>query len=364
MARKTGIVSTIGPVLFTDGMMEQAIERGVDVCRFNFSHGKYEEFDALFARVLAMREKTGRDIKILQDLQGPKIRLGKIGGGQRLDIKTGDILTLDYALFEQGVESGEGELTLPIQYNLAEKVKVSETIFLFDGHVRTIVREIVSATAIKIEAQNDGWIVSNKGLNLPETDFGNDVFPEKDLKDVAWSVDKNMIDWVAISFIQSAENIRQFRQILAGHGITGRKIVAKIETRQAVKDDATLEEIVKETDIVMVARGDMGYEVGFEKVPVVQRKLIALCRKYGKQVIVATQTMSSMMEEPEPTRAEVSDVANACIQGADYVMTSDETTLGKYPLETVTAIDKVLEYTEENVEVTPDEELLRSVHLA
>ncbi|MCL2085804.1 pyruvate kinase [Candidatus Saccharibacteria bacterium] len=364
MERKTGIVSTIGPVLFVDEGIERAIAAGVDVARFNFSHAEQEGLEKIaeyFQRVIDAREKAGRDVKIMQDLQGPKIRLGCLLNNM-LVVKAGDIITLDYQMFDKCMTS-DGGLKLPVQYNLAEKVKVGENIFLYDGKVQAVVTEIASDTSIKIEAKNDGILMSRKGINLPDTDFGNDVFPEKDVKDLTWGATQP-IDWVAVSFIHNAENLRDIRKRMVDLGIGDRKIVAKIETRQATHDNAVMEEIVKEADIIMVARGDMAYEVGFEKVPTVQRKLVGLCRKHGKPCIVATQTMMSMMETPEPSRAETSDVANAYITGATHVMTSDETTNGKYPIETIDAMDKVLRYTEANVKQTPVEDILSSVGLA
>lgn len=362
MSRKTGIVSTIGPVLFGDGKIEQAIEAGVDVCRFNFSHTHEEDYPnsaEFFQRVIKKRQELGRDVIIMQDLQGPKIRLGELRG-DIMDVKTGDILTLDYNMFLEDKISVDK--TLPVQYNLADKVKIGEPVFLYDGKVQGVVTEIAGPFAIKIKVHNDGELMSRKGINLPETDFGNDIFPDKDLRDMTWGATQP-IDWIAISFIQSAENIRDIRKIMRDLGIGGRKIVAKIETKQATKDDQTIEEIVKETDVLMVARGDLAYEAGFEKVPTLQRKMVALCSKYNKPCIVATQTMMSMMEIPEPSRAEASDVANAYITGATHVMTSDETTNGKYPIETIRAMGKILEYTEENVAQTPNDEVLQSVGL-
>jgi pyruvate kinase len=190
--------------------------------------------------------------------------------------------------------------------------------------------------------------MSKKGINLPDTDFGGDILTPKDLKDIEYGLTKD-IDYVAISFIQSAEDINNLRQILVAGGSSA-QIISKIETKAAIKDNV-LEEIVLASDGVMVARGDLAVEAGAEVVPIVQRRIIALCRKHGKLSIVATQMMASMVENPEPTRAEVSDVANAVIQGADTVMLSDETANGKYPLETVGAMKKVILYTQDNAPV-------------
>jgi pyruvate kinase len=227
---------------------------------------------------------------------------------------------------------------------------VGEPIYIFDGKVRTTVIEITSPTALKVRIENDGTLMSKKGINLPDTDFGGDILTPKDMKDIEYGLTKD-IDYVAISFIQSAEDINNLRQILVAGGSKA-QIIAKVETKAAIKDDV-LEEIVKASDGVMVARGDLAVEAGAEVVPIVQRRIIALCRKYGKLSIVATQMMASMVSAPEPTRAEVSDVANAVIQGADAVMLSDETANGDYPLETVAAMKKVILYTQDNAPVSP-----------
>ena len=193
--------------------------------------------------------------------------------------------------------------------------------------------------------------MSRKGINLPDTDMGGDIITEKDLADIEFGASRDF-DYVAMSFIQSADDIDKLRQIMVSHGSTA-QIIAKIETKKAVMDDETMEAIVKATDGIMVARGDLAYEAGAEIVPIVQRKLIALCRQYSKLVIVATQMMSSMVDNPRPTRAEVSDVATAVLLGADVVMLSDETANGKYPIETVKEMKKVILYTQEHSRILP-----------
>jgi pyruvate kinase len=207
-----------------------------------------------------------------------------------------------------------------------------------------------------VRVENDGVLMSRKGINLPDTDFGGDILTPKDLADIEYGA-KQDIDYVALSFVQSAADIDNLRQILTSLGSTA-QIIAKIETKAAIEDDA-LEAIVKTSDGVMVARGDLAVEAGAEIVPIVQRKIIALCRKYGKLSIVATQMMASMVAAPEPTRAEVSDVATAVILGADTVMLSDETANGDYPLETVAAMKKVILYTQEHSGVSPVTDMLQ-----
>ena len=343
--KRTKILATIGPATFTEQKIEDLIMAGVNGCRLNFSHGDYIERDQQIKWIRAAAEKKGRSVAIVQDLQGPKIRLGMLKN-DKMDVKKGDILILDHAVTEH-----DGSNRLPVQYNLAEKVKVGEPIYIFDGKIKTHVTEIESKTAIKVEVENDGFIMSKKGLNLPDTDFGGDIITEKDMADIEFGASRDF-DYVALSFVQSAEDIDKLRQILLSHGSTA-QIIAKIETKKAIESDEAMEAIVKATDGIMVARGDMAVEAGAEVVPIVQRKLIALCRQYSKLVIVATQMMGSMVDNPEPTRAEVSDVATAVMLGADAVMLSDETANGKYPVETVKAMKKVILYTQNNSTVAP-----------
>lgn len=339
--KRTKILATVGPITSTPEMLENLILAGVNGLRLNFSHGDYAERTEQIRWIREASAKVGKPVAILQDLQGPKIRLGMLN--ENTSVVKGDEIILDYAAEHNG-------LTFPVQYNLAEKVKVGEPIYIFDGKVRTTVIEITSETAIKLRIENDGTLMSKKGINLPDTDFGGDILTPKDLKDLEYGLTQD-IDYVALSFIQSADDINNLRQILVAGGSSA-QIIAKIETKAAIELDV-MEEIVKASDGIMVARGDLAVEAGAEVVPIVQRRLLALCRKYSKLSIVATQMMASMVDNPEPTRAEVSDVANAVIQGADTVMLSDETANGKYPLETVAAMKKVILYTQDNAPVAP-----------
>lgn len=361
--KRTKILATIGPASDSPEMIEKLINGGINGARLNFSHGSHEEHAAKIAAIREVSAKLGKNIAILQDLQGPKIRLGDLVDN-RFDVNEGDELVLDYA-----IQQHDGSANLPVQYNLASKVKVGEPVYIFDGKVRTEVIEILSETAIKLRVLNKGYVASRKGLNLPDTDFGGDVITEKDIQDIKFGATQD-IDYVAMSFVQTAEDIENVRQILTSHNSEA-QIIAKIETKKAVSDEE-LEKIVLASDGVMVARGDMAYEVAPEVVPIVQRKIIALCRKHGKISIVATQTMGSMVDNPEPSRAEVSDVANAVIQGADVVMLSDESATGKYPYETVRAMRAVIRYTQEHAAVAPiddivergDSEALNAISLA
>ncbi len=336
--KRTKILATIGPATNSAEMIEKIIMAGVNGCRLNCSHGSDEERAQQIKWIREAAKKKGRSVAILQDLQGPKVRLGALKDNH-LDVKSGDELVLEYGDFEH-----DGGNIVPVQYNLAEKVKVSEPISMFDGKIKGEVIEIVSEKAIKVRILNDGFLMSKKGINLPETDFGGDILTEKDLADIEHGATEDY-DYVSLSFVQSAEDILKLKQILLAQGSTA-KVIAKIETKKAISSDENLEAIVKASDGIMVARGDMAVEAGAEVVPIVQRKLIALCRAHAKLCIVATQMLSSMVDNLEPTRAEASDVATAVIQGVDTVMLSDETANGKYPLETVQEMKKIILYTQ------------------
>ena len=314
--KRTKILATVGPAVFGAEKIEEMIMAGVNGCRLNCSHGTNEERDEQIEWIRAAARKKGRSVAILQDLQGPKIRLGVLKDNH-LDLVKGDELILEA---EPGYEH-DGSKRVPVQYNLASKVKVGEPLSMFDGKIKSEVVEIVSDTAIKVEILNDGFIMSRKGLNLPETDFGGDILTAKDIADIEYGANQDY-DYVALSFVQTASDIERLKQLLLSLGSTA-KVIAKIETKKAISSDENLEAIVKASDGIMIARGDMAVEAGAEVVPIVQRKLIAMCRAHSKLCIVATQMLSSMVESPEPTRAEVSDVATAVVQGADVVMLSE-----------------------------------------
>lgn len=345
--KRTKILATVGPSSGTLEQIEAMIVGGANGFRMNFSHATFDSAAAAIDTIRTASRNVGKPVAVLQDLQGPKIRLGMLR--ENVNVSAGDELILDHAV------EHDGGLTLPVQYNLAAKVQPGQPLYLFDGKVKTTIIEIVSDTAIKIRVENDGVLMSKKGINLPDTDFGGDIITEKDIADIRWGADKD-IDYVSLSFVQSADDIRKLRSMLRELGSSAR-VIAKIETKAAI-DNGTLEEIVRISDGVMVARGDLAVEVGPEVVPIAQRRIIALCRKYGKLSIVATQMMASMVDNPEPTRAEVSDVATAVVLGADTVMLSDETAMGKYPLETVAAMKRVILYTQDNAPPAPISEVL------
>ncbi len=335
--KRTKILATLGPATNSPEKIKALIEAGANGFRLNFSHGSYEERLDQIKWIRDASRQIGRPVAILQDLQGPKIRLGVLKDNH-FDVKIGSEIVLDHAIQEH-----DGSANLPIQYNLADKVKAGEPVYLFDGKIRGHMIERVSDTAIKVRIDNDGFLMSRKGLNLPDTDFGGDIITPKDMADIEFGADKD-IDFVALSFIQSADDVNNLRQILVSQGSTA-QIIAKIETKAAIEPE-TLKEIVKAADGVMAARGDMAVETSAEIVPIVEREIIRLCRKYGKLSIVATQMMASMVDSPEPTRAEVSDVATAAILGTDVVMLSDETANGNYPVETVKMMADTVRYTQ------------------
>lgn len=357
--KRTKILATIGPATNSADMITQIIMAGVNGCRLNCSHGSNEERDQQIKWIREAALKKGKSVAILQDLQGPKIRLGMLKDN-RLDLKSGDELILESREFEH-----DGGNTVPVQYNLASKCQVGEPLSMFDGKVKAEITEITSSTAIKVKILNNGFIMSKKGLNLPDTDFGGDILTAKDMADIEYGANCDY-DYVALSFVQTPEDVAKLKQILLSYGSTA-KVIAKIETKKAISSEKNLEAIVEASDGIMVARGDMAVEAGAEVVPIIQRKLIALCRKHAKLCIVATQMMSSMVDNPEPTRAEVSDVATAVVQGADAVMLSDETANGSYPLETVTEMKKVILFTQNHsrvATVTRDNSTLESIYTA
>jgi pyruvate kinase len=341
--KSTKILVTVGA---SDGngskeKLERIIKAGANGLRINFSHAKYEEVDQQIAWIREIAEKEGRNVSILADLQGPKIRLGNLKDDMTYAVKKGDELGLTY-----GIEH-DGGSNLPTQFDLSTRVKPGERLFIFDGKVNTEVVRIDGQTVI-VSVKNDGQFTSRKGINLPDTDFGRDVLTEKDLKDLDYILTQDF-DYVSLSFVHLADDVKVLRKILKDHD-SQLRIIPKVETRLAIEKE-NLEDIIKASDGVMVARGDLAYEVGNEVVPVVQRRIVELCQKHCKFSIVATQMMGSMVDSPQPSRAEASDVATAAIEGADVVMLSEETAVGKYPVEAVSEMRKILVYVQENLPI-------------
>src|SRR5688572_6548210 len=330
--KRTKIVATLGPATDSYEMVYKLINAGVNVIRMNFSHGNHEEHKRRIPWVRKASRELGKPVAIIQDLQGPKIRLGDFDGV--ITVQSGQELRLAY--------KADYETTgiIPIQYDLSAKVKPGERLYIFDGRVRTKVMAIKD-NVVHVQADNEGILIKRKGINLPDTDFQGDILTKKDMQDITFGLTEDF-DYVALSFVQSADDVARLRKILERHGSTA-KIIVKVETKAAVED---IENIVAATDAVMVARGDLAVETPAESVPVVQRRIVGLCLKHAKPSIIATQMLLSMVDMPEPTRAEVSDVATAVFIGADCVMLSDETAMGKYPVETVKTMKRILLYAE------------------
>lgn len=339
--KRTKILPTVGPATDSYDHVVAMMKAGANGFRLNFSHGNHEEHGRRIEWIRKASAEHGKPVAILQDLQGPKIRLGDFEG--RIEVKAGDALQFKY------MSDYEATGIIPLQYDLSTKVKIGERIYLFDGRLRGVVADIQDGV-ITAQIDNDGFLLKRKGLNLPDTSFGGDILTEKDLRDIEYGLTQD-IDYVALSFVQSADDIHNLRTILQKGG-SDAKIIAKIETQASI-EDGELEKIVLASDGVMVARGDLAVEVSAEAVPVVQRQIIGLCQKHAKISIVATQMLISMVDNPEPTRAEVSDIAGAVITGADCVMLSDETANGSYPLEAVATMKRVILYTQNNAALNP-----------
>lgn len=332
--KRTKIIATIGPSTDFYKTILAMIEAGANGLRLNFSHGTHEERIQQIEWIRKASAEYGKPVAVIQDLQGPKIRLGDFEG--IINVAKGQSLTFKY----QADYEHDGHI--PTQYDLSQKVKRGEQVLLYDGKVRTTVTSVQDGV-VHVRAENDGILIKRKGMNLPDTDFSGDIITEKDQADIVFGSTQD-IDYVALSFVQSANDIEDLRKRLKSLGSTA-KIIAKIETKAAVEN---IESIVQASDAVMIARGDLAVETPSESVPIVQRKIIGLGVRYGKPTIVATQMLLSMTETPEPTRAEVSDVATAVLVGADCVMLSDETANGKYPIEAVSTMKRVIRYTEDH----------------
>ena len=323
------IVATIGPSSINK--IEQLIQEGVDVFRLNFSHADHKTHKASITKIRQIAKKLGTKTAILQDISGPKIRIGEIDG--ILELKKGDILYL-----VKSKPKSPYELTLSYP-QIIDDLRPGEYVFFADGSIRAKVVEVEKGRA-KLLVKNAGVLSSRKGVNFPHSNLTLSAITPKDEKDLIFGA-KNGVDIVAISFVNTSADIEKARSILAKNGANP-WIVAKIETKKAVEN---LSSILEVSDGVMVARGDLGIEVGIERVPVIQKRIIKEANRLKKPAITATQMLLSMVNSPFPTRAEVSDVANAVLDGSDAVMLSDETTVGKYPIEAVRTLRKVIEET-------------------
>lgn len=336
--KRTKIIATIGPSTMDYKSVLELIKAGANGIRLNFSHGNLEEKAQQIQWVRKASQEYGKPVAIIQDLQGPKIRLGDFEG--IINVTAGQELEFKYN--SQYEKSGH----IPTQYDLSKKVKRGERLYIYDGKVKATITSVSPDGAVRARVANDGILIKRKGINLPDTDFAGDVITTKDKKDITFGAEHD-IDWIALSFVQTADDVLSLRKMLRTLGSTA-KIMAKIETKSAVDN---LDEIIQEADGVMVARGDLAIETLPESVPIIQRKVIGLGRRYAKPTVVATQMLASMTEMPEPTRAEVSDVATAVIVGADCVMLSDETANGQYPIDAVKIMKEIVLYTQDNLPV-------------
>lgn len=336
--KRTKILATLGPSSSSRETIDELLKVGANGFRLNFSHGSRQERKRQIAWIRSASKAADKPVAILQDLQGPKIRLGDLE--QPIQVSKGDTVKFAY-----GADLKEG--IIPVQYDLSTKVKKGQRLLVFDGKIHTHTTSVRKGI-ITAEVEHGGWLMSRKGINLPDTDLAGDIITDKDRDDIRFGAE-NDVDYVALSFVQTADDVKSLRAYLKKHNSKAR-IIAKIETKVATEH---LEEITLESDGVMVARGDLAIETEPESVPIVQRKIIGLAQQYGKLSIVATQMLASMVDAPEPTRAEVSDVATAVIVGADAVMLSDETATGDFPAEAVKFMKRIILYTEKNSPVKP-----------
>ncbi len=334
--KKTKIVATIGPASESEAMLTSLVRAGMNVCRLNFSHGAHEEHFEKVKNIRAVAKRLGTNTAILQDLSGPKIRIGDFYKDSVM-LKKGDIFTLTTkACVGDETKAFVNYATLP------KEIKKSDSILLDDGkkHLEVI---SVLGTEIKCRIIVGGETKGRRGVNLPGVSLKISCLTAKDKKDVLFGIE-HKVDYVALSFVRRASDIRELRAILTKAKSTA-KIIAKIETHEAIQN---IDAIIAETDGVMVARGDLAVEVPAQEVPILQKMIIEKCNMAGKPVIVATQMMESMIKSPVPTRAEVSDVANSILDGADAVMLSEESALGEYPVEAVAMMAKVALTSEKN----------------
>lgn len=336
--KRTKIIATVGPSSNDYETIYEMLVAGANGIRLNFSHGTEDERKQQVEWIRRASKSYGKPAAIIQDLQGPKIRLGEFDG--IINVRAGQSLQFRYK-----ADYGRSGI-IPTQYDLSKKVKRGERLFLVDGKIRTKVTSVADGV-VHVRAESDGILLKRKGINLPDTDFEGDILTKKDKTDIIFGAELE-VDYVALSFVQTGEDVAALRRRLHNLGSKAR-LIAKIETKAAIQN---IEEIFEEADAVMIARGDLAIETLPESVPVDQRNIIGLGLKYKKPTIVATQMLASMTEALEPTRAEVSDVATAVIVGADCVMLSDETASGRYPVESVKVMKRVIKYTQANSNVT------------
>jgi len=334
---RTKIVATLGPASSKKEVLLNMIKAGVDVCRLNFSHGKTEDHQKVIDIIRDINKKYKTNVGILADLQGPKIRIGlvKDGGinlvsGHKIEITTKELIGDDKQIY--------------ITYqSFPSDVRSGEIILLDDGKIQMRVLSTNNKDSVQCEVVYGGILTSRKGVNLPNTKVSIPSLTEEDLANLEFALN-NDVEWIGLSFVRSADDIIELKRIIARSDKTAR-VIAKIEKPEAVDN---IDEIIEATDGVMVARGDLGVEMPMEQVPLLQKMIARKCRAASKPVIVATQMLESMITSPRPTRAEVNDVANSVLDGADAVMLSGETSVGEYPLIVIETMNKIIRNVEEN----------------
>lgn len=337
--RKTKIVCTLGPSTDKEGILEKLVEEGMDVARFNFSHGSHEEQKERFERLKKAREAAGKPVAALLDTKGPEIRLRNFKEG-KVQLKKGQTFILN-------TEETEGDETqVSITYKeLVNDVSMGTTILIDDGLVELCV-EKVEGSRIVCRVLNDGVISDKKGVNVPNVDLSMPYISPKDYEDIVFAIEEGF-DFIAASFVRSARDVMEIRKIFKEKGCDSIHIISKIENMQGVNN---IDEIIDVSDGIMVARGDMGVEIPFEEVPIIQKEIIKKVYNAGKQVITATQMLDSMMKNPRPTRAETTDVANAVFDGTSAIMLSGETAAGAYPVEALQTMVRIAVRTEESID--------------
>ena len=336
--RKTKIVCTLGPATDNEEILRKMMLEGMNVARCNFSHGTYEDHKKRMDAVKKLREEVGRPIAILLDTKGPEVRVR--------DFKDGRVTLEEGQLFTLTSEEVEGTKDIvSVTYNrLYEDLEAGMRVLIDDGLIEMKVEQ-VNKTNIVCRVINGGVVSNHKGVNVPDVDLSMPYISDKDREDILFGIEQD-VDFIAASFVQKKEDILQLRKLLEKNGGGQIKIIAKIENAQGV---ANIDDIIEAADGIMVARGDMGVEIPYEEVPVIQKKIIQKVYLAGKHVITATQMLESMIKNPRPTRAETTDVANAVYDGTSAVMLSGETAAGAYPVEAVKAMVRIAERTEQDI---------------
>jgi pyruvate kinase len=351
MLRRTKIVATLGPATDDPKVLDEVIAAGVDVVRLNMSHGSHDDHAQRADWVRNRARASGRQVGVLADLQGPKIRIGKFRDGA-IELTPGDLFVLDT---DCGLDDGD-QARVGVTYpTLHEEVSRGDTLVLDDGHIVLWVDE-VQGRQVRCKVTVGGTLSNNKGINKQGGGLSAPALTDKDRDDIRFAASIEA-DYLAVSFVRSAEDVNEARRLLREAGGQG-GIVAKIERAEALD---CIEEIIDASDVIMVARGDLGVEIGDAELPAVQKRLIRMARSMNCVVITATQMMQSMIESPIPTRAEVFDVANAVMDGTDAVMLSAETAAGDYPVKAVAAMDRVCKEAEKQTETRRSDHRLHSV---